>query len=916
MMRLDTGLSPQQDGMAQSPRCPVCGAEGHFSKAFGQHRLFKCSDCRSLFYWPPPILASDAPGPWWESTKWYVERGANLLFYREILEYTRLVLLAQKGQMGPDQVDFLEVGGSYGFLLDMAKCQLGWRVQGVDPSLCARDGARELGLDIINGRLEDGGLTRGADALVGIQLIEHLADPRAFARAMAGALKDDGFIVLTTPDARLSDLGPEYSPGEHNIMFSPEGLEIILAEAGFQHRHFVKPHLHSALLVLASKKKLSVDLDSAFKSVEVSAVKRMVIDYLKTRLRSGPLPRSLQVGLQFRLFELLVNQGLYEQASHVAGPLEQLLKEEQPGALSPLFSIRQLQALPPAIAPLHYMNAWSGCLPPYLFYQGILNLNHHNKRQEAAECFYQAAQLFDYEVHHLGLEQYEPWLTVAQKHAAMAGKPVRLEGPATERLTAAPIHTETRHLLAPPFISRGIADLQREIPVGRLRLVKAVRHTSYISSFKSWEDHLSGVVLDLRVMCDPVPGTVELSLFIFEEFNPIPLRTVSQKVDVSSKAGRRFTEAFQFAPLSGSQGKTYTIVLECSANTSKAFLLCTSVPGRVTIAGSRRHENTQPVIIPYHSMEVPGQRYSQHGAPLVSCLIVTYNSAGYIRRCLDSLLRQDYPNLEIIVVDNQSQDQTVEIVREEFPSVKLLIADRNLEFAKGMNWGCSQCQGEYICVLNCDLVLEDGAIRRFVEHLEISPFIAIVGSVIETKGSIIWYADTFLLNGRIGSSADLLREVRFCAAPCGAGFLIRKSVINEMGYLFDEGFISNWEDHDLGLRCWLQGYLVLHIPETGLYHDGGGAYGFLNPKRDVSIIRNTLLTYFKSFAWGNFLRAFVTTALTCTTLPRIRGLFRFLGSFWKYLPVRAALQRQRQISDTWLRILTSGIVGLKIDQKK
>ena len=585
VMRLDKGLSPQQDGMAQSPRCPVCDAEGHFSKAFGLHRLFKCSDCRSLFYWPPLILASDAPGPWWESTKWYVERGANLLFYREILEYTRLVLLAQKGQMGPDQVNFLEVGGSYGFLLDMAKCQLGWRVQGVDPSLCARDGARELGLDIINGRLEDGGLTRGADALVGIQLIEHLPDPRAFARAMAGALKDDGFIVLTTPDARLSDLGPEYSPGEHNILFSPEGLEIILAEAGFQHRHFVKPHLHSACLVLASKKNLGVDLDSAFKSVEVSAVKRMVIDYLKARLGSGPLPRSLHVGLQFRLFELLVNQGLYEQASRVAGPLEQLLKEEQSGALSVLVGIRQLQDLPPAIAPHHYMNTWSGCLPPYLFYQGILNLNHHNKRQEAAECFYQAAQLFDYEVHHLGLEQYEPWLTVAQKHAAMAGKPVRLKGPATARLTAAPIHTETPRLLAPPFIRGGIADLKREIPVGRLRFVKAVGHTSYISSLKSWEDQLSGVVLDLRVMCDPVPDTVELSLFIFEEFNPIPLRTVNQKVEVSSKAGRRFTEVFEFAPLFGSQGKTYTIALECSANTSKAFMLCTSVPGASPLPG-------------------------------------------------------------------------------------------------------------------------------------------------------------------------------------------------------------------------------------------------------------------------------------------------------------------------------------------
>jgi GT2 family glycosyltransferase len=137
-----------------------------------------------------------------------------------------------------------------------------------------------------------------------------------------------------------------------------------------------------------------------------------------------------------------------------------------------------------------------------------------------------------------------------------------------------------------------------------------------------------------------------------------------------------------------------------------------------------------------------------------------------------------------------------------------------------------------------------------------------------------------------------------------------------MGYLFDEGFVSNWEDHELGLRCWLHGYLVLHIPETGLYHDGGGAYGFLNPKRDPLIIRNTLLTYFKIFGWGSFFQAFIKTALTCTTFRRMWGLLRFLGSFWKYFAARAALQRQRQISDARLQILTSGVVGLIFDQEK
>jgi GT2 family glycosyltransferase len=476
---------------------------------------------------------------------------------------------------------------------------------------------------------------------------------------------------------------------------------------------------------------------------------------------------------------------------------------------------------------------------------------------------------------------------------------------------------EMRHLQAPPFIGSGIADLRIEIPAGRLRRVRAVGQSSYMFSFKSWEDQLSGVALDLMVKCHPAPGTVELSLLIFEEFNPVQLRKVSRTVEVNKpRVAQRFMEPFQFAPIPGSKGKTYTIVLECSRNAYKAYLLCTAAAGSVTIAGHRRLTNTQPVIIPYHLMVIPWRRYSQDGAPLVSCLIVTYNSAGYIRRCLESISRQDYPNWEIVVVDNQSQDQTVEIIRKEFPAVKLLIADRNLEFAKGNNWGCSQCRGEYIYVLNSDVVLEEGAMRRFVEHIEISPSIASVGSVIDTKGSILWYADTFLINGIIGTRADLLQGARFCAAPCGAGFLIRKSVIDEMGYLFDEGFISNWEDHELGLRCWLHGYLVLHIPEKGLYHDGGGAYGFLNPKRDALIIRNTLLTYFKIFTWGSFMKAFAITARNCTSLPRIWGVVRFLGSFWKYLPARAALQRQRQISDAGLHILTSGMVTLIFDKEK
>jgi GT2 family glycosyltransferase len=179
--------------------------------------------------------------------------------------------------------------------------------------------------------------------------------------------------------------------------------------------------------------------------------------------------------------------------------------------------------------------------------------------------------------------------------------------------------------------------------------------------------------------------------------------------------------------------------------------------------------------------------------------------------------------------------------------------------------------------------------------------------MIETRGSVTRYADTFIINGLIRSSDKLLVGERFSSAPCGTGFLIRRSAIDDLGYLFDVGFGSNWEDHDLGLRCWLNGYFVLHIPELGLYHYGGSSYGFAEPRRDSQIFRNTLLTYFKNFGIRLFCKAFFKTLLACTRPYRVLGVIRFLGIFWKFIPKRIALQRKRKIDDSVLQVLTSGI---------
>jgi len=888
-------------------RCPVCEAEGLFLKKFGEHHLYKCTSCESLFYSPFPAPHHDTHESPWESAKWYVERGANLLFYSEVIEYVRNLLANRFPDRQAGTTDVLEVGSSYGFLIDMAASLFHWNISGVDPSPCALQGAQELGIEIAHRRLEGGISYRQFDAIIGVQLIEHVPDPYGFVNELSNLVKKNGFVLLTTPDASGEDLGAEYSPGEHYIIFSKKGLEAILKRAGFNHCHFFSTKLHRGLAVVASKENFPLDPEGIAKNIGIERCKQMVLAYTEKKIRSNHLPKAPAIGLSFRRFELLVNEGRYTEAGASLDALEKLIgvkDHESPDT----FMARHFTKMIAADHPEDYVVAGPGCFAPYLFYKGILSLNYSADPTLAGKCFEYAAHLFEREVRRFSLIQYEPWLAVARDHMRIAGKDV---GRGSED-DADDVYKETRSVQAAPFIRGGILEFCSSVPLGRLCRIGVSGGNSFVFMFTSMEDNLSGASFDVLIRPYSERDPVELTLHVFEEYNPVVLRKTSHVIGFGSRTKLlRFTEPFRFEPIQDSRGKNYSLVLGIGKDAKRAGLLCSTLKGTLTVAGYRQHRNAQPIIIPYHCVAARFRRFfPDKESPLVSCLIVTYNSEGYIRHCLNSLATQDYPNIEVVVVDNHSDDRTVEIIRGEFDHVNLVVMEQNLEFCKGNNWGLTKCRGKFICVLNADVVLEQGAIRRFVEHMELSPHVAIVGSTIETKGSTTRYADTFIINGLISNNEKLLEGKRFSSAPCGAGFMIRRSVIDELGYLFDEGFISNWEDHDLGLRCWLHGHVVLHIPELGLYHSGGSAYGLADPRRESQVFRNMLLTYFKNFGKRLFLRAFLRTLTSCTRPYRILGVTRFLGCFWKYIPERAALQRKRKIDDSVLQVVTSGFLAI------
>ena len=114
--------------------------------------------------------------------------------------------------------------------------------------------------------------------------------------------------------------------------------------------------------------------------------------------------------------------------------------------------------------------------------------------------------------------------------------------------------------------------------------------------------------------------------------------------------------------------------------------------------------------------------------PNLSVIVVNYNTSDFLVRCLNSIAPQSDQNIEVIVVDNASQDGSQDVIRKTFPWVKLIANDRNLGFAQANNQALRVCKGEYVHFLNPDTEVRHGAFRAMVGFMESSPEVGLAGT--------------------------------------------------------------------------------------------------------------------------------------------------------------------------------------------
>ena len=239
--------------------------------------------------------------------------------------------------------------------------------------------------------------------------------------------------------------------------------------------------------------------------------------------------------------------------------------------------------------------------------------------------------------------------------------------------------------------------------------------------------------------------------------------------------------------------------------------------------------------------------YKMEERPLVSIIIVNYNGKAHLEKCLLSITKSSYKNYEVILVDNNSSDSSIEFVQKNYPSVNVIKLDNNYGFAEPNNIGAKSAKGQLLLFLNNDTITTPDFIRELVNAAEESPEVAIFQSLLlKPDGSIDSSGDFIDMYGRAYSSREKTSEIKNIMSARGASLMVRKEVFWDLDG-FDKNYFATFEDVDLGLRAWIWGYRVVLVPKSIVYHLGGQTIQKLDSLIIFHGVKNTLILRLTAF---------------------------------------------------------------------
>jgi GT2 family glycosyltransferase len=274
--------------------------------------------------------------------------------------------------------------------------------------------------------------------------------------------------------------------------------------------------------------------------------------------------------------------------------------------------------------------------------------------------------------------------------------------------------------------------------------------------------------------------------------------------------------------------------------------------------------------------------------PKVAVVIPNWNGIEHIFECLDSVMKMEYTNFDVILVDNDSKDGSPEAVALRFPMVHIMRNSRNLGFAEGCNIGIEQAISngvDYVWLLNNDVLVDPGALGGLVRAAENDQRIGMTGS------KVFFYDDPQVLWG-VGMKISWIRgetypigwrevdhgqldECRAVDGLAGCSLLVKRQVCETVG-LMDKRYFLYAEEIDWCVRARKQGFRCVVVPESIVFHKEGASSGEdFRPIFNYYNTRNMLFTISKNFLFPKR-EFYLCTVITCKLWKSRRNLAKAL----------------------------------------
>ena len=292
-----------------------------------------------------------------------------------------------------------------------------------------------------------------------------------------------------------------------------------------------------------------------------------------------------------------------------------------------------------------------------------------------------------------------------------------------------------------------------------------------------------------------------------------------------------------------------------------------------------------------------------------SVVIPNWNGRRFLAACLKSLQKQTYSDIEIVVVDNASDDGSQTLISEGFPQVQLITLPENRGFTGACNIGMQFASGDIIALLNNDTEVDVNWVKEILAGFCSDREVGMVASkmlLFDKRDHFHTAGDTFGIDGSAGNRGAWQQDigqydrVEYVFGACGGAAAYRKSMLDDIG-LLDDDFFFLLEDIDLAWRAQLAGYKALYVPSALVYHhlsaSGGGiTASYYDGRNSIWVlVKNMPGALIRKYA-GRILRR--QSALAWQALRAWRGAearARLRGTVRGLLTVGSAIRKRRQI---------------------